>query len=159
MWVEICFCYLPISTSYCHTLTGVWVEMSWRWARVTSCLCHTLTGVWVEIVRAFFTFAWMAVTPSRVCELKFLMPLLLLPILGHTLTGVWVEIFPLRYGLLSDTVTPSRVCELKLPGFSFIVHTIFQISLTIIFQQIMTIINIYKRHKIIHLRTSDKILR
>ena len=108
---------LPKSFGYaeiCHTLTGVWVEIigyhlryaSFNQSHPHGCVSWNLTKfslfsiifqshphgcVSWNFTLAIFTIP-REVTPSRVCELKFL---------------VVIDI------LLSISVTPSRVCELK----------------------------------------------
>ena len=119
-----------------HTLTGVWVEI-WVWppqgraagSHPHGCVSWNLEDYLVE--------NFNRVTPSRVCELKWLnisehsLVLMSHPhgcvswnadnsrrkitIAGcHTLTGVWVEIPNCWFIQLRSQVTPSRVCELKL---------------------------------------------
>ena len=55
-----------------HTLTGVWVEILRMDKKKIPDIGHTLTGVWVEILAGFASSSSSSVTPSRVCELKFL---------------------------------------------------------------------------------------
>ena len=75
----------------CHTLTGVWVEISSRGLIARLKIGHTLTGVWVEISKTL-SLKWSAcVTPSRVCELKWISYNYVSALGSHTLTGVWVE--------------------------------------------------------------------
>ena len=119
---------------FCHTLTGVWVEICVMLFSFLSLKSHTLTGVWVEICAWWWIALLLWVTPSRVCELKFIMPLHTPSETRHTLTGVWVEMLlkcligtvcgshphgcvswnfrPFLF-LWKCEVTPSRVCELK----------------------------------------------
>ena len=66
---------------------------------------HTLTGVWVEIWMAEGYCEVGTVTPSRVCEFKFLIHDEDDTYSGHTLTGVWVEI------LLTESVLLQRSCH------------------------------------------------
>ena len=59
-------------------------------------------------------FLWVfVVTPSRVCELKWLFNHKMVSLFRHTLTGVWVEILHFCRKAQAWWVTPSRVCELK----------------------------------------------
>ena len=79
-----------------HTLTGVWVEIIATMYSYFS-PSHTLTGVWVEIPNPDGTDVFRLVTPSRVCELKWISYNYVSALGSHTLTGVWVEIFTVYY--------------------------------------------------------------
>ena len=96
-----------------HTLTGVWVEIviffnqsckgckshphgcvSWnlgvRWSYLFDGLSHPhgcVSWNWLKVKKS----AMQKVTPSRVCELKFVYRGLWHQQGSHTLTGVWVE--------------------------------------------------------------------
>ena len=125
-----------MSESLSHTLTGVWVEIYINRTSIFNVKSHTLTGVWVEIRPSCWVCFWIAashphgcvswnalclfvvytyvVTPSRVCELKYVIKVCYIHCVVtpsrvcelkwkfciwamywscHTLTGVWVEIF------------------------------------------------------------------
>ena len=117
-----------------HTLTGVWVEMKFHQSKQSHQLSHP-HGCVSWNMSCGIPAERNSVTPSRVCELKFLTTGISnffnlshphgcvswnYAIIGnggalgsHTLTGVWVEInynFTIKMPL---RVTPSRVCELK----------------------------------------------
>ena len=120
------------SASHPHGCVS-WNLPCWHgWYKV---LCHTLTGVWVEIVQPPLFLMISSVTPSRVCELKYLQSKS-----GHRISeshphgcvswnfnGIIVVQIYLRshphgcvsWNLVFDVhaslvgVTPSRVCELK----------------------------------------------
>ena len=49
--------------------------------------------MWVEISSGRNSYKGVIVTPSRVCELKFILLIILSIFSCHTLTGVWVEIW------------------------------------------------------------------
>ena len=83
---------------FSHTLTGVWVEIGRLFdipsasAVTPSRVCELKFGQGVNMPQTY------SVTPSRVCELKFVLGMIVGFIIGHTLTGVWVEIYNLLRG-------------------------------------------------------------
>ena len=131
-----------------HTLTGVWVEIlvsvlsmmmelshphgcvSWnlpRWFYCWSvCWCHTLTGVWVEICQLWYCCWQSKVTPSRVCELKWLVYKFKISCSCHTLTGVWVEICGVGFSSNAILSHPHGCVSWNV----VLLHTIYQYNLS-----------------------------